>query len=86
MSEIERYVEVRRQSAMLELFILEASGWKRLLACGQVVVESDSDAARATASVMVDVTMGAIEKAYDCDACGYRGTCIVKEAIIRSCV
>ena len=56
------------------------------MACGEVVVESDSDAARATASVMVDVTMGAIEKAYDCDACGYRGTCIVKEAIIRSCV
>ena len=52
------------------------------MACGQVVVESDSDAA----SVMVDVTMGATEKAYDCDACGYRGTCIVKEAIIRSCV
>ena len=35
------------------------------MACGQVVVESDSDAARATASVMVDVTMGATEKACD---------------------
>ena len=43
------------------------------MACGQVVVESDSDAARATASVMVDVTMGATDKACDCDACGYRG-------------
>jgi hypothetical protein len=39
----------------------------------QVVVESDSDAARATAFVMVDVTMGATEKACDYDACGYRG-------------
>jgi hypothetical protein len=58
----------------LELLLTkEARGQKRLLACGQVVVESDSDAARATASVMVDVTMGATEKAYDCDACGYRG-------------
>ena len=37
------------------------------------IVESDSDAARATASVIVDVTMGAPEKACDCDACGYRG-------------
>jgi len=43
------------------------------LACGQVVVESDSDAARATAFVMVDVTIGATEKACECDACGYRG-------------